>query len=154
MEGFIIIDLTKYNYKSLERLVVEAGIEDVFTSEMLAHKKSEGVARIYIHEATLVFVGFTTKKERWRFQFTEYGTNLFLFSDSFTLSKFQTEETKEEPQKEEIKKEEVNNEVKVEKKSTSNEVLTLDSILDKISKFGKKSLTEQEIKFLENFSKS
>jgi hypothetical protein len=127
MEDIVVIDLTKFNTLSLERVIKESKIEGIISLNDILKMKSDGLAKIFIHKTSGIMFGFTTKKQRGNFQLTEVGISLFLSIEPFVLPKFVKEEDDQE--------------------------LSLDIILDKISNLGRSSLTEREINFLENYSK-
>lgn len=98
--------------------------EKKFNYEELCHYKSEGFAMIWVDKNTNKIVGFNTKKES-QIVVTSLFREMLMKVPSYTPPK----------------------------KTVSPEALDLDSILEKISKYGINSLKQEEKNFLENLNK-
>lgn len=131
MKNIICIDLTTFNN---EKLVEVAKIYNL-KADVLIKNKKDGFAKLFIGtDFGNNVIAYTTKKDK----------NTILYTDLYTESLMKIESVKIESVKveKEIEKE-------IEKEPIE---MTVDTILDKISKYGINSLSITEKKFLDENS--
>ena len=127
LENILVIDLTKSNYQNLQRLIDDNKINEMLEDDILDVKMLSD-----------------NKK---------YGLcKLFIDKTKGHLIAYTTKKDKETVVLVKEFTKDLLNIKPLELKKNSK--MDLDSILDKISKFGKNSLKEKELSFLENLSKN
>ncbi len=124
-ENIAVIDLTKFNYKSLDKALESSGISECSLDVLVASKKI-GLVKVFVDKKSGMIIAYTTKKDRERVEFIADFCDRLL----------------EIPP------------VVVEKKSVELCQKKVDLILDKISKDGRDSLSKRESEYLNYFSQS
>jgi hypothetical protein len=121
MKNIKVIDLTMFNNEKLKEVVkLFPNIE--INPESLVQDKKNGIKKMFLDTESLVVIGYTLKSNPDEMIFTEnYITGL-----------------------QEIQP------LQLPKKQRATGPLSVDTILDKISKWGIESLTESEKSFLDN----
>jgi hypothetical protein len=120
MENLICIDLTKFNNEQILKICSNLNFEQ----ENLLNNKKKGFAKLWLCEKTGTIVAYNTKKDK-TIKYTSDFTNKLNSMENFSIKK----EERLEP---------------------SKPVLNVDTILEKISKFGIQSITKEEKEFLDN----
>lgn len=156
-KGIFCVDLTKYNHDQLSRVCQIIGIGD----GSLQEAKRNGTKKVYFDHENRLFIGeVVSDGDKYA---TPHYKNLILTKEFSHLSKkekdkllkmdgyqFNTKKNGKNPFFDEVELVTESTEIL---KELPKVVLEIDAILDKISKFGMKSLTLEEKEFLDNESK-
>ena len=125
MKNIKVIDLTLFNNEKLKEVVkMFPGIQ--INPDSLIQDKKNGIKKLFLDTENLVVIGYTLKSNPDEIIFTED-----------LVEKLKAIESLQMP-----------------KKQRNTGPLSVDTILDKISKWGIESLTESEKTFLDNSSNS